>query len=133
MNTERVFDFAITGDADALPALDKALRAAGGIMVSDVAPDRVRGSYDIRDTNCADVVRLIESAGVARDLNRRDRLRLALRCYREAILREDLNNEIGWDSFVREIYVSRYRHRRHGRRDDRPHHWRQYAARKRAD
>jgi len=33
---------------------------------------------------------------------------------------------VGFRQRVREAYLHRYRHRRHGRRDDRPQHWRQY-------
>lgn len=33
---------------------------------------------------------------------------------------------LGFRQRVREAYLHRYRHRRHGRRDDRPQHWRRY-------
>lgn len=82
--------------------------------------------YDPLVLDCAGVIAELRAQGVEPAPGLLNRLRLCVRCYRDAILREEQNNEIGWDSFVREIYVSRYRHRRHGRRDDRPRNWRHY-------
>ena len=102
------------------------LRALHGIDELTVDEDCLRLNYDVRATNCARLIEDLRALGLNPALARGERWRIALRAYRESIWAEDFNNEIGWDSFVREIYVSRYRHRRHGRRDDRPHHWRQY-------
>lgn len=114
-------------DADLARVRSKLLELAGvGEVILEGAIVRV--AYDLCDTTCAQVVDQIEGLGLMPVLNVWQRLCLRLRCYREAILKQELNNDIGWDSFVREIYVSRYRHRRHGRRDDRPRHWRQYSA-----
>ncbi|TDJ64897.1 MAG: hypothetical protein E2O35_08075 [Proteobacteria bacterium] len=114
-------------DADLARVRSKLLELAGvGEVILEGAIVRV--AYDLCDTTCAQVVDQIEGLGLMPVLNVWQRLCLRLRCYREAIHKQELNNDIGWDSFVREIYVSRYRHRRHGRRDDRPRHWRQYSA-----
>ncbi|TDJ61235.1 MAG: hypothetical protein E2O36_06585 [Proteobacteria bacterium] len=114
-------------DADLARVRSKLLELAGvGEVILEGAIVRV--AYDLCDTTCAQVVDQIEGLGLKPVLNVWQRLCLRLRCYREAIHKQELNNDIGWDSFVREIYVSRYRHRRHGRRDDRPRHWRQYSA-----
>ena len=85
--------------------------------------------YDPRVLGCAEVITELRALDVEPALNALERLRLKLRCYRDAILREEQMNEMGWDNYVREIYVSRYRHRRHGRRDDRPRNWRHYSHR----
>jgi len=113
-------------DADLARVRSKLLELAGvGEVILEGAIVRV--AYDLCDTTCAQVVDQIEGLGLKPVLNVWQRLCLRLRCYREAIHKQELNNDIGWDSFVREIYVSRYRQRRHGRRDDRPRHWRQYS------
>ncbi|MGR9091568.1 MAG: hypothetical protein ACU85U_13405 [Gammaproteobacteria bacterium] len=85
--------------------------------------------YDPRVLGCAEVIARLRAAGAEPTLSVLEHMRLKLRCYRDAILREEQMNELGWDSFVREIYVSRFRHRRHGRRDDRPRNWRHYSGR----
>lgn len=114
-------------DAELARVRSKLLELAGvGEVILEGAIVRV--AYDLCDTTCAQVVDQIVGLGLMPVLNVWPRLCLRLRCYREAILKQELNNDIGWDSFVREIYVSRYRQRRHGRRDDRPRHWRQYSA-----
>lgn len=107
----------------------KALVTVHGIAQAHADADAYRVTYDPVVLDCASVVAQLRAHGVEPSSGLRARLRLRLRCYRDAILREEQNNEIGWDSFVREIYVSRYRHRRHGRRDDRPRNWRHYSER----
>ena len=99
-----------------LPELDLTLEADQQLVID----------YEFPATNCETILATLEQSGIELELTKFEHLKLLLRCYREGIRRDSLNNEMGWDSFVREIYVSRYRHRRHGRRDDRPRHWRQY-------
>tara|TARA_R110002096_G_scaffold16991_9_gene58444 strand:+ start:3285 stop:3677 length:393 start_codon:yes stop_codon:yes gene_type:complete len=105
------------------------LNAVNGIARSQAASGAYIVDYDPLVLDCAGVIEQLRATGVEPAPGLRERLRLKLRCYRDAILREEQMNEIGWDSFVREIYVSRYRHRRHGRRDDRPRNWRHYSER----
>lgn len=123
----------VAGDAAARARATATLLDVPGLEEAILDGDTLRVAYDLRETSCAYLVEHIEAVGLAPVLRWHERLRLRLRCYREAVLADDLNNEIGWDSFIREIYVGRYRHRRHGRRDDRPRHWRQYTAPSAAD
>jgi hypothetical protein len=116
----------VAGDETARSRITAGLREMPGVEEAVADGDALRIRYDLRATNCAQIVERVVAGGLVPVLGRLQGLRLRLRCYREAIRREGINNELGWDSFVREIYVSRYRHRRHGRRDDRPRHWRQY-------
>lgn len=106
-----------------------ALGAVNGIAHARAETGAYSVEYDPLVLDCAGVIAQMRACGVEPSQGLRERLRLHVRCYRDAILREEQNNEIGWDSFVREIYVSRYRHRRHGRRDDRPRNWRHYSER----
>jgi hypothetical protein len=126
---KRTLELVVAGDADAHARASSALRQLPGLLETSSDGDRLRLGYELRMTNCAAILASLQAAGLTLRLTALGRIRLGLRCYREAVLKEDLNNDIGWNSFVREIYVSRYRHRRHGRRDDRPRHWRQYKTR----
>ncbi len=103
----------------ALPGVADAHEADGHYIIE----------YDPCVIGCAEVIAQLRANGAEPALSLSERLGLKLRCYRDAILREEQMNEMGWDSFVREVYVSRYRHRRHGRRDDRPRNWRHYSSR----
>ncbi|MFT4562425.1 MAG: hypothetical protein ACI9BW_002169 [Gammaproteobacteria bacterium] len=103
------------------------LRGLPGIEDADINNMCLRVVYDSIQTSTATIIDVVEAADVRIAAGIFQRISLWLRCYREAIVEEESSNDIGWDSFVREIYVSRYRHRRHGRRDDRARHWRQYS------
>jgi hypothetical protein len=118
--------FKIEGDLNARERAQTNLPQLPGIEEVSLSDDRLSATYEVPAINAATVVEALEASGVTPVLSWLQRLRLWLRYYREAIFEENLNDESGWESCVREIYVSRYRHRRHGRRDDRPRHWRQY-------
>lgn len=105
------------------------LGAVRGIANADETAGIYIVDYDPRVLGCAAVIARLRAAGAEPAPDFLGSLALKLRCYRDAILRDGQMNESGWDSFVREIYVSRYRHRRHGRRDDRPRNWRHYSGR----
>lgn len=122
----REYEVAIAMNANAKSQVQTELQAQTGIVFAEIKDERLALTYDLRECALGRILELAQAAGIRLILNRREKFLLKLRCYRESIMREDLNNEMGWDSFVREVYVSRYRHRRHGRRDDRPQHWRQY-------
>lgn len=111
-------------------AVCPALGAINGIISARAEAGAYVVEYDPLILDCTGVMAELHALGVRPSSGLLERLRLYLRCYRDAVLREEQNNEIGWDSCVREIYVSRYRHRRHGRRDDRPRNWRHYDARR---
>jgi len=120
-----------TGTNAAEPArVCATLGALDGVAKVEEAAGVYSIKYDPRVLGCAEVIARLRATGAEPALNVLEQLRLKLRCYRDAILREGQMNEMGWDSYVREIYVSRYRHRRHGRRDDRPRNWRHYSRRK---
>jgi len=59
---------------------------------------------------------------------RRLRLPAALAGYLAALAAETDEAPGGWEAAVQALYASCYRSRRHGHRDDRPQHWRQYLA-----
>ena len=116
----------IEGSSDARSRIVGELLRHPGIDQASLQGDKLSLVYDLPATNAKALVELLENAGLSLVLTWFQRFTFNLRCYRESVFCEEANNDIGWDSCVREIYVSRYRHRRHGRRDDRPRHWRQY-------
>ena len=117
----------INGDSGEREQANAGLSQLPGIVEVSLSNDTLHATYELPQTSAAVIIEVIESSGLTLALSWHRRVRLWLRYYREAIFEENLKDEIGWDSCVREIYVSRYRHRRHGRRDDRPRHWRQYS------
>lgn len=116
------------GDLNVHESVRLSLLKLPGIEHASVSNNRLCVRYHLPQADAATVVEFIETSDLSLVLSLPQRLSLWLRYYQEAIFLENLNDETGWDSCVREIYVSRYRHRRHGRRDDRPRHWRKYAA-----
>ncbi|MDA0823266.1 MAG: hypothetical protein O3C28_12705 [Proteobacteria bacterium] len=108
-------------------ALITSLRGLPGIEDANINNMWLRVVYDPIQTDTGTIIDVINSSDAQVVTGFFQRILLWLRCYREAIIEEESDNDSGWDSFVREIYVSRYRHRRHGRRDDRARHWRQYS------
>ena len=117
----------IDGGLDAREQAKASLLPLPGVEEVSLGDDTLYATYELPQTSAAAIIEVIESSGLILALSWHRRLRVWLLYYREAIFEENLKDEIGWDSCVREIYVSRYRHRRHGRRDDRPRHWRQYS------
>ena len=123
----------IDGDLDAREQAKASLLSLPGIEEVSFQDDTLHTTYELPQTSAAAIIEVIESSGLILALSWHRRLRLWLLYYREAIFEENLKDEIGWDSCMREIYVSRYRHLRHGRRDDRLRHWRQYSTPPSAD
>lgn len=86
--------------------------------------DSLEVTYDLRETNLDALLEALDfdpgRTGLAA------RLLLRLERHRERLRAEELKYIGGWDNIVREIYVTHYRHRAHGRRDDRRRQWRQY-------
>ncbi len=117
----------IDGDLEAREQAKASLLPLPGIEEMLFRDDTLHATYELPLISAKAIIEVIESSGLTLALSWHRRLRLWLLYYREAIFEENLKDEIGWDSCVREVYVSRYRHRRHGRRDDRPRHWRQYS------
>lgn len=107
------------------PAL-AALRAVPGVTGATMIGGSLRLSYDLRRSCLADLLsRLREFGGITFKRS----WRVAFWSLTEDIQRQHQGRELDWDSLVRDSYMSQYQHRRHGRRDERPQHWRKYQAR----
>ncbi len=133
MTMIRNIQLSIDGDPDQCESAQAQLLKLSGCDAVSVSKGNLDIRYELPLTTAATIVDFIDASGPGIVLNWRQRASLWLRYYQEAIFIENMNDETGWDSCVREIYVSRYRHRRHGRRDDRPRHWRKYDTRPEPD
>jgi hypothetical protein len=124
----RHLKISITGESHTHESVRSRLLKLPGLEQASISNNIVSARYELPHTDAATIVGLLTAGGLSLTLSFSERLGLWLRYYQEAIFLENSDDEAGWDSYVREIYVSRYRHRRHGRRDDRPRHWRKYSA-----
>lgn len=103
-----------------------------GHLAAVEACSRSANSVEVTcDRRTISLEQVIEALGFdAAGLPFAERVRWALTRYRESIRAEDLKYIGGWDNIVREIYVTHYRRREHGRRDYRRRQWRQYEERR---
>ncbi len=115
---------ALPGDACNTAA--KALAGIDSIEVEVGADERLQLRYDLRQISLAEIEAILAGAGIALAGGWLSRIQRSFRHYTETIQRDCHDIEAGWDAYVRAAYLSRYRTRRHGRRDDRPQQWRQY-------
>lgn len=103
-----------------------ALKALPGIKDANVDGKALKVEYDLRVTNLLTIKQCISAAGISIEESLWQKLCSVLRIYRESILRAEQGIDYGWDVWIQDAYVSRYRLRRHGRRDDRITNWRMY-------
>ena len=123
---ERCLELAAQPRADAEDALVQRIAALGGVKHCELRGATLHVEYDLRDIDRRAIVAELGADGIYLAYNRWSKLAAALLDYRERIRRQEQSIEYGWDAWIREIYVSRYRKRRHGRRDDRLTNWRHY-------
>ncbi|HCU88597.1 MAG TPA: hypothetical protein DGR97_01550 [Gammaproteobacteria bacterium] len=110
----------IEGNQNAQAFVKTNLLSLPGCNTVFLSNGRMEVNYELPHIDAASIVDLVESCGLNIVSNLRQRIRLWLCYYKEAIFLENLNDKSGWDTWVRNIYLSRYR-RRQERRDSRPH------------
>ena len=106
--------------------LSARLKSQPGIEEIRVEDNSLYASYDLREISLRSIKRHIRDTSNALLESRWVKFRDFLIEYREAILRAEKGIDYGWDVWIQDAYVSRYRLRRHGRRDDRITNWRMY-------
>lgn len=97
--------------------------------VNDVVPAGriLRLRYDLHRVTLRELLPHLRAAGNAPSSALGWRWRTVLWLLTEDVqIERKRARQIDWDTLVRDIYQSQYRHRRHGRRDERPQHWRKY-------
>jgi len=100
----------------------------GGPQFKAVKDGVWRITYDLRETSLAEIETALKGSGMGIAPGWWQALRNLCIRYCETIQRDTRDVESGWDAYVRAMYISRYRSRRHGRIDDRPQQWRGYLA-----
>jgi len=91
-----------------------------------VSPLRLLVAYDVRAISLETIDRRLSEAGLHLDNSLLSKLKRSLCYYTEETLRANLGCEDGPSNCTRQVFVQRYRRLRHGCRDPRPEHWRQY-------
>ena len=104
-------------------ALDARVPGDGIVAVVQTG-ETLEITYDLRETSLDALIDALDFDIDA--LGPCERALVGLERHRERVRVEELKYIGGWDNIVREIYVTHYRHRAHGRRDDRRRQWRQY-------
>ena len=102
------------------------LRATPGVEGFELNDEMLSITYDLRVINLIAIEVLLTEHRLEKNISLMQRIKHYLARYREAIVIAEQNIDYGWDVWVQDAYVSRYRLRRHGRRDDRVTNWRMY-------
>lgn len=83
-------------------------------------------TYDLAQIDLQLIEQLLLELGFHLDNSLMSKLKRALYYYTEQTERENLGTNRAQDHNTRDIFMRCYRCRRHGCRDERPEHWRQY-------
>jgi len=117
-----------TGPASA--ELAAALLPMEGLQAaSALDPETLSIRYDLHQINLHRLLERLSELGAIPAGGWRQSLQLQLWQYQEHRQLLDREQTLGWTRCVRQIYISRYRGRRHGRIDERPQQWRRYLER----
>jgi len=82
--------------------------------------------YDLHLVSLEMIETALEDVGFHLCNNLMNKLRRSLYYYTEEVQRAALGCPRGSTNCTQKIFISRYEHRRHGCRDQRPNHWRRY-------
>lgn len=94
--------------------------------VRRIGKHRIEVSYDLRRIRLQIINELLTRAGFHLDNSLMPRMKRSLYHYTEQVEYENLQLPNHTFLDTTEVFINRYRHLRHGCRDDRPEHWRKY-------
>ena len=123
---QRSFRVADASSRDACAKVCAILNSTEGVEHANFADPHLDCRYDIRFISCPSIIATLYEHEISLERTKVQMLLDIIWNYREMVRRKEQSIEYGWDAWIREIYVSRYKHRRHGRRDDRLTNWRNY-------
>lgn len=83
-------------------------------------------TYDLRHVDLQGIEGALADAGFELANDWQAKIKRRLIWYTEMIQRGSEDTVTSWSGHVQDIYVSYYRSRRHGHRDDRRQNWRKY-------
>jgi hypothetical protein len=118
-----------TGNTSTAPAYEHLianLQAVPGVFDTGLTSQILSIQYDLRKITLREIKIIIAEHDLSAKENFWERCLSFIGQYKEAVRREEQLIDYGWDTWVQDSYVSRYKLRRHGRRDDRLTNWRQY-------
>lgn len=108
----------------------QALRRAPGVEAAEaLGQGMVRLRYDVRATGIDVLLTWLSARGIRAEPGWRTRLRHGRMAYADAVAREALCADEGWESSLRRLYAGRQPAREGARSDLDAHHWRRYLAR----
>ena len=102
------------------------LNTLEGVDQTRIEGQSLHVEYDLRATSLRAIKQVVAQHSLSIKTSIWASFRDLIIEYRESILRAEQGIDYGWDVWIQDAYVSRYRLRRHGRRDDRVTHWRMY-------
>lgn len=103
------------------------LQGMDGILLAEArTPLLLAVHYQIEYTCLAYLENLLQNHGLHIDNNLMAKLKRALAYYTEENQRDSLGCPHGDSNCTTKVFISHYRRREHGCRDDRPKHWRRY-------
>lgn len=88
------------------------------------SPCLLQVSYDVAHLTLDDILQELSDSGFHINNRLLCKLMQALYSYTEQTQQANLNRS--YNASTRDMFISRYRRRPHGCRDQRPHHWRNY-------
>ncbi len=100
--------------------------APGILSLRVIHPLQLNVHYDIRYLCLVDIEEALIELGFHLDNNLLLRLKHALYQYTEATECANIGCDRCQDQNTRDIFIDRYQQQRHGCRDHRPNHWRDY-------
>lgn len=110
--------------ADTAAAL---LEGLEGVLLAEVQnPLTLWVHYHVEYTCLAHIEDLLSGHGLHLDNNLLGKLKRALAYYTEETQRDNLGCPRGESNCTTKVFISSYRRREHGCRDERPKHWRRY-------
>ncbi len=98
----------------------------GILKLEAIHPLQLNLHYDIRYLCLADIEEALTEVGFHLDNSLILRLKRALYSYTESTERANIGCERCQDQNTRDVFIDRYQQQRHGCRDPRPNHWRDY-------
>lgn len=98
----------------------------GIVSAESISSTHLIINYDLRFFTLVDVEELLSTVGFHLDNNLLIKIKRALYRYTEETERANLGCIEGQSNCTREAYINRYQQLRHGCRDKRPVHWRNY-------
>lgn len=128
LHKKRLIAFcALHADPDQASSAASVLKGVEGVREVLVVDNMtLQVGYLLASICMDDIECLLEGRGFHLDNGLMHKIRRALYRYSEETQRANLNCAKGESNCTQKVFISRYRKRDHGCRDDRPDHWRRY-------